>query len=46
MKCGEAHGNERGNLDKYKKNGNGRRYHNGEDVYGNKFKDHQTHLDE
>jgi len=45
MKCGLDHGKERADLDKYKTHGNGRRYFNGEDVYGNKFKDHQTHLD-
>lgn len=43
--CAATHGIERMEKDKYKKHGNGRRYHNGEDVYGNKFKDHQTHLD-
>lgn len=45
-KCASEHGKERAELDKFKKNGNGRRYHNGEDVYGNKFEDHQTSLDE
>jgi hypothetical protein len=44
-KCAEAHGKERTELDKFKTYGNGRRYHNGEDVYGNKFVDHQTSLD-
>lgn len=44
--CATDHGKERSELDKYKTNGNGRRYHNGEDVYGNKFQDHQTHLDD
>lgn len=34
-------GIERSTEDKNKKNANGRRYHNGEDVYGNKFPDHQ-----
>jgi hypothetical protein len=34
-------GKERSMEDRHKKNGNGRRYHNGEDVYGNKFEDHQ-----
>ena len=43
--CAAAHGKERSELDKDKKYGNGRRYHNGEDVYGNKFQDHQTSLD-
>ena len=43
--CAAAHGKERSEIDKDKKYGNGRRYHNGEDVYDNKFKDHQTSLD-
>jgi hypothetical protein len=34
-------GHERSVVDRNKKNANGRRYHNGEDVYGNKFVDHQ-----
>lgn len=34
-------GKERSTQDPHKKHGNGRRYHNGEDVYGNKFEDHQ-----
>jgi hypothetical protein len=34
-------GVERSSKDSHKKHGNGRRYHNGEDVYGNKFPDHQ-----
>jgi hypothetical protein len=34
-------GTERSMEDRHKKNGNGRRYHTGEDVYGNKFPDHQ-----
>lgn len=37
-------GKERYTDDSLKKNGNGRRYHNGEDVYGNKFPDHQKGL--
>jgi hypothetical protein len=45
-KCAADHGEERSKFDKNKLHGNGRRYHNGEDVYGNKFKDHQTHLDD
>lgn len=44
-KCGDDHGRERSEIDKYKKYGNGRRYFKGEDVYGNKFIDHQTSLD-
>lgn len=43
--CAMDHGKERAELDKHKKYGNGRRYFNGEDVYGNKFEDHQTNLD-
>ena len=34
-------GHERSMEDRHKKHGNGRRYHNGEDIYGNKFPDHQ-----
>jgi hypothetical protein len=34
-------GHERSMEDRHKKHGNGRRYHTGEDVYGNKFPDHQ-----
>jgi hypothetical protein len=34
-------GTERSMEDRHKKHGNGRRYHTGEDVYGNKFPDHQ-----
>lgn len=44
-KCAMDHGKERAELDKNKKYGNGRRYFNGEDVYGNKFTDHQVTLD-
>ena len=44
-KCALDFGKERAELDKHKKYGNGRRYFNGEDVYGNKFTDHQTQLD-
>lgn len=43
--CAGSHGEERSEIDKDKKYGNGRRYHNGEDVYGNKYEDHQTSLD-
>jgi len=39
--CMESFGKERREEDPKKKHGNGRRYYNGEDVYGNKFKDHQ-----
>lgn len=44
-RCAFLHGEERREEDKKKKYGNGRRYHNGEDVYGNKYEDHQTSLD-
>lgn len=37
-------GKERSTIDRTRPHGNGRRYFNGEDVYGNKFKDHQTKL--
>ena len=43
--CGAAFGKERSEEDKNKKYGNGRRYFNGEDAYGNKFDDHQVSLD-
>lgn len=43
--CSMALGKERAEIDKDKKYGNGRRYFNGEDAYGNKFKDHQISLD-
>lgn len=43
--CATALGKERAEIDKNKKYGNGRRYFNGEDAYGNKFQDHQTSLD-
>lgn len=44
-KCASDLGEERSKIDKDKKYGNGRRYFNGEDVYGNKFADHQINLD-
>jgi hypothetical protein len=44
-KCGKDFGEERSQKDKHKPRGNGRRYYNGEDIYGNKFCDHQTKLD-
>jgi hypothetical protein len=44
-KCSKDFGAERSQEDIHKKNGNGKRYWRGEDVYGNKFADHQTHLD-
>lgn len=37
-------GNERATIDKTKPHGNGRRYFNGEDVYGCPFHDHQKKL--
>jgi hypothetical protein len=43
--CAMDHGRERAEVDKHKKYGNGRRYFNGEDVYGNKFIDHQVTLE-
>ena len=39
-------GQERSVEDKHKKHGNGKRYWRGVDIYGNKFKDHQTTLDQ
>ena len=36
---------ERSTKDIKKKNGNGKRYWRGEDIYGNKFPDHQLGLD-
>jgi hypothetical protein len=44
-RCAMEFGKERSEIDKDKKYGNGRRYFNGEDVYGNKFEDHQTSLE-
>lgn len=43
--CGRDFGIERSTKDGAKPHGNGRRYFNGEDVYGNKFPDHQKRLD-
>lgn len=37
-------GKERSQEDIKKPHGNGRRYYNGEDVYGNKFQDHQNKI--
>jgi hypothetical protein len=45
IKCITDFGLERSKLDKMKSKGNGKRYWRGEDVYGNKFLDHQTSLD-
>lgn len=44
--CAKAHGLERTNIDALKKHGIGKRYKKGEDVYGNKFIDHQRRLDD
>lgn len=43
--CAKEHGLERAGADQQKRHRNGRRYFTGEDVYGNKFQDHQTSLD-
>ena len=43
--CMTDFGKERSTEDVHKPNGNGRRYWKGEDVYGNKFVDHQKSLD-
>ena len=43
--CMRDFANERANIDIHKSNANGKRYWRGEDVYGNKFPDHQNHLD-
>jgi hypothetical protein len=45
QQCGEEFAKERTGPDQLKKNKNGRLYRKGVDVYGNKFVDHQTHLD-
>lgn len=45
IQCMADFATERRELDKDKPRRNGRRYWNGEDVYGNKFPDHQTYLD-
>lgn len=45
FRAGKDFGVERTHYDKDKKNNNGRRYFKGEDVYGNKFPDHQKSLD-
>lgn len=44
-KCSSDFALERSSKDVNKKDGNGKRYWRGEDVYGNKFLDHQTSLD-
>lgn len=43
--CARAFGVERSTVDIKKKHGNGKRYWHGEDIYGNKFPDHQNGLD-
>jgi len=43
--CARAFGIERSTKDREKPNGNGKRYWRGEDIYGNKFSDHQNGLD-
>jgi len=45
QQCAFDFGIERSQLDHKKPHGNGRRYFKGEDVYGNKFQDHQKQLD-
>ena len=44
IQCGRDFGKERSGPDRQKLGGNGRRYWNGEDIYGNKFPDHQKRL--
>lgn len=44
LQCGRDFGVERQTTDQLKHGGNGRRYWKGEDVYGNKFPDHQKKL--
>lgn len=44
-RCMDDFAKERREIDKNKPHGNGRRYWRGEDIYGNKFSDHQTGLD-
>jgi hypothetical protein len=43
--CMADFAHERANLDKSKPHGNGKRYWRGEDIYSQKFPDHQTGLD-
>lgn len=45
LKCMKDFATERSQYDTKKTHGNGKRYWRGEDVYGNKFSDHQTGLD-
>ena len=44
QQCAADFAAERSGPDQQKRYKNGRRYFRGEDVYGNKFKDHQTHI--
>jgi hypothetical protein len=44
QQCARDFGTERSTTDRLKPNQNGRRYFNGEDIYGNKFQDHQKRL--
>ena len=44
QQCARDFGTERSTTDRLKPNQNGRRYFNGEDIYGNKFADHQKRL--
>lgn len=44
INCSKDFGKERENEDKEKPQAAGRRYFNGEDVYGNKFEDHQKRV--
>ena len=44
QKCGADFAAERAGPDQQKRYQNGRLYFRGVDVYGNKFKDHQTHI--
>jgi len=44
QRCATDHGIERSDYDINNKGANGHRYRNGEDVYGQKFEDHQTKL--
>ena len=46
IKCSDDFAKERSGPDKDKSHAAGRRYFNGEDVYGNKFEDHQKRMKE
>lgn len=45
IQCMADFAKERSQEDKSKPNSNGKRYWRGEDIYGNKFEDHQINLD-